>query len=107
MNKRLELLSRRKQALIAQCARERFELAEAFSSVRSSITFGGILLGLGRILKSHPMVTAGISSLLASGYAAKVTKSGGDLLKLLRFARPLWSWWSTRRRPEAKTRGAS
>ena len=107
MSKRLELLSRRKQDLIAQCAKERLELPEAFNSIRSSITLSGAIHALGRILKAHPMVTAGISSLLASGYAGMVTKSGGELLKLLRFARPLWSWWSTRRRPEAKTREAS
>jgi hypothetical protein len=107
MNKRLELLSHRKRDLMAQCAKERLELAQAFSSLRSSITFGAALLGLGRILKSHPMVTAAVSSLLASGYAGKITKSGGDLLKLLGVARPLWSWWSKRRRPEVKTRATS
>jgi len=49
------------------------------------------------------MITAGISSLLASGYATKLTTAGSQLFKLLRVARPLWSWWSTRRRGEAKS----
>jgi len=108
MSRRLEELSRRKQDLIIQCAEERLELAQALSSIRSSVTLYGAVFGLGRILMAHPMVTAGISSLLASGYAGKLTNSGRELLKLWRFARPLWSWWNTRRRRHAvKARLAS
>ena len=101
MNK-LEQLSRRKQELIEQCARERIELEQALGTIRSSVTLYGAMAGLGRILLTHPLVAAAISSLLASGYARKFTKSGSDLLKLLRVARPLWAWWSKRRRREAK-----
>ena len=107
MSKRLERLSRRKQDLIAQCAEERRELTQALGSIRSSITLYGAVLGLGRILMAHPVVIAGFSSLLASGYASKLTKSGREVLKLWRFARPLWSWWNTRRNREAKTPVAS
>ena len=107
MSKRLEELQRRKEELIGECAEERFEVAAAFSNVKSSLTLSAALHGLGRILRTHPMIAAGISSLLASGYAGRLTKSGSDLLRLLRFARPLWSWWSARRRREAKTSVAS
>ena len=102
MSKRLEQLSRRRQDLIAQCAEERRELAQALVTIRSSVTFYGAVLGLGRILVTHPMLAAVISSLLAGGYARKLTKSGGEFLKLLRVARPLWSWWTKRRRGVAK-----
>ena len=102
MNKRFEELSRRKQYLVAQCAEQRREMGTALSDLRSSVTLSGILQGLGKILRAHPMITAGISSLLASGYATKLTTAGSQLFKLLRVARPLWSWWSTRRRGEAK-----
>ena len=102
MSKRLEQLYRRKQDLIAQCAEQRRELAQALGSIRSSVTLYGAVLGLGRILMAHPVVIAGVSSLLASGYARKLTQSGTNLLKLFRVARPLWSWWNKRRRQEAK-----
>lgn len=102
VSKRLEQLSRQKQDLIAQCARERLEFAQALTTIRSSVTFYGAVAGLGRILVTHPLIAAAISSLLASGYARKLTKSGSDLLKFVRIARPLWSWWSKRRRQEPK-----
>jgi len=101
MNK-LEQLSRRKEELIGQCARERLELGQALGTIRSSITFYGAVAGLGRILLAHPFVTTALSSLLASGYTGKLAKSCGDLLRFLRVARPLWAWWS-KRRAEAKS----
>ncbi len=97
MSKRLEQLSRRKQDLIFECAEQRSEVATAFSDVRSSVKPAIVLHGIGKVLRAHPMLTAGISSLLASGYAGALGRSGGELLKLLRVARPLWSWWSRRR----------
>lgn len=102
MSKRQQEIARRKQELIAQCAKERLELAQALGTIRSSLTFYGAVFGLGRMLVTHPMGVALVSSLLASGYAGKFTRSGTDLLKFFRLARPLWSWWSKRRRREAK-----
>jgi len=98
MTRRLEELERRKQALIAQCARERTELAAALSRIRSPFDIGAILFGLGRTLKAHPMIAAGISSLLVSGYGARLMKQAGELLQLWRLARPLWVWWTKRRK---------
>jgi len=101
MNKRREHLAQKKEDLIRQCAEQRLEVADAFNNIRGSVTLSGTLHSLGKVLRAHPMITAGISSLLASGYASLLTKSGSDLLKLVRIARPLWSWWSTRRSPPA------
>jgi hypothetical protein len=97
MSKRLDQLSRRKQDLIYECAEQRAEVAAAYDQVRSSTRPVVVLHAVGKVLRAHPMVTAGISSLLASGYAGTLSRSGGELLKLVRVARPLWSWWSHRR----------
>jgi hypothetical protein len=97
MSKRVWQLAREKEDLIRQCADERMEVADAFDEVRSSLTLSGALHGLGKVLRAHPMLTAGISSLLASGYAGTLTRSGSSILSVLRLARPIWSWWSTRR----------
>src|ERR1051325_7275799 len=97
MSKRIEQLSRRKQDLIYECSEQRSEVSAAFGRVRSSIRPVVVLHTVGRVLRAHPMLTAGISRLLASGYAGALGRSGGALLKLLRVALPLWSWWSHRR----------
>jgi hypothetical protein len=97
VSRRLDQLSRRKQDLIYGCAEQRSEVADAFSHLRSTIRPVVILHGIGKLLRAHPMVTAGISSLLASGYASAVSRSGGEILKLFRVAKPFWSWWSRRR----------
>jgi hypothetical protein len=102
MSKRLAELARQKQDLIAQCTKERLELAGAVGNIKSSVTLYGAVLGLGRILLTHPWGAAAISSLLASGYARKLTRSGTDLLKLLSIARPIWAWWNKYRSRETK-----
>ena len=98
MNKRFEELARRKQALIDRCARQRAELSGLCDRIRSPFDISGTLLGVGRMLKTHPMIAAGFSSLLVSGYAGRLLKSAGDLVKLWRLALPLWGWWTKRRR---------
>ena len=98
MNKRFEELAHRKQALIDRCARERAELSGLCDRIRSPFDISGTLLGIGRMLKTHPMIAAGVSSLLVSGYAGRLLKSAGDLVKLWRLALPLWSWWTQRRK---------
>lgn len=98
MNKRFEELARRKQALIDRCARERSELSAICDRLRSPFDISGTLLGIGRMLKTHPMIAAGVSSFLVSGYAGRLLRSAGDVVKLWRLALPLWGWWTKRHR---------
>ena len=101
MSNRLEEIARRKQALIDKAARERAELANAFDRIRAPINVGAALLGVGRALKTHPIIAAGISSLLVSGYTGKLMKSTGEIVKLWKLTRPLWNWWQQKRKGSA------
>ncbi len=96
MSNRLEEIARRKQTLIEKAERERAELATAYDEIHHPFDIGGTLFGLGRTLKTHPLIAAGISSFLVSGYAGKLLKSTGELLKLWKLARPIWGWWQKR-----------
>jgi hypothetical protein len=98
VNKRFEELARRKQALIDRCADQRAELSRLCDRIRSPFDISGTLLGIGKMLKTHPMIAAGVSSLLVSGYAGRLLKSAGDVVKLWRLALPLWGWWTKRRK---------
>jgi hypothetical protein len=98
VNKRFEELARRKQALINRCADQRAELSALCERVRSPFDLSGTLLGVGRMLRTHPMIAAGVSSLLVSGYAGRLLKSAGEIVKLWRLALPLWGWWTKRRK---------
>ena len=104
MNKRFEDIARRKQALIEKAAVERAELTDAQRRIREqfslsgTILWGGTLLGIGRVLRAYPVIAAAISSVLVSGYAGKIIKGSGKLLKLWRLALPLRIWWRKRRR---------
>ena len=95
-NKRFEELARRKQALIVKAAQERLELAAAYENLRSPLDFNQTLLGIGRRLKAHPLITAGVSSVLVSGLAGKLLQGAGQVVSLSRVALPLWSWWKKR-----------
>ena len=97
MSRRLDEIARRKERLIAQCARERDEISAVFGRIRSPLQLGWLVLALTRSLKTHPIVTAGISSLLASGYAGKLLRTAGEGLHLWRLIRPLWLWWKKHR----------
>ncbi len=98
MSNRLEEIARRKQALIEKAARERAELAAAYDRIRYPFDIGGTLLGLSRTLKTHPLIAAGISSFLVSGYAGKLLRSTGEVVKLWRLVLPIWHWWQRRRK---------
>ena len=98
MTSRLEDIARRKQALIDKAAHERADLARAYSEIRSPLAISSTLLGIGRALKTHPIVAAGISSFLVSGYGTKLIRSTSELLKLYHLARPLWGWWQRKRK---------
>ena len=100
MSNRLEEIARGKQALVEKAGRERAELAAACDKIRAPFDVTSTLLGIGRTLKTHPIIAAGISSFLVSGYAGKLLKSSGELLKLWRLVLPIWHWWTKRR--EAK-----
>ena len=99
MASRLEDLARRKQALIDKAAQERAHLARSYADLKSPFDISGTVLGIGRALKTHPIVAAGLSSFLVSGYAGKLLKSTGELLKLWHLARPIWGWWRERKKP--------
>jgi hypothetical protein len=98
VSKRLEEIARRKQALVDKAGRERAELAAAYDKIRAPFDVTATLLGIGRTLKTHPIIAAAISSFLVSGYAGRLLKSTGELLKLWKLARPLWDWWRKKRK---------
>jgi hypothetical protein len=97
-SKRFEDLAHRKQALIAKAEHERAEIAVAYKKLHSPFDFNQTVLGIGRTLKAHPMITAGISSVLVSGFAGKLLQGAGQIVSLSRVALPLWSWWKKRRK---------
>jgi hypothetical protein len=94
----LEEIARRKQALVGRCAEQRTEFATVYRRLRSPFDVSGTLVGVGRTLKSHPLIAAAISSFLVSGYAGRLVRSSGELLKLWRLALPIWAWWRSRRK---------
>jgi hypothetical protein len=98
MTSRLEDIARRKQALIDKAAGERADLARICGEFKSPLAVGSTLLGIGRALKTHPIIAAGVSSFLVSGYAGKLVKSSSEFLKLWYLARPLWGWWRKKRK---------
>ena len=51
-------------------------------------------MALGTTLRSYPILVAGMSSLLVSGYGSKLVKPALRLFKLGQVIRPLWSWWA-------------
>ena len=98
VSKRLEEIARRKQALIERAAEQRAELAATYRRIRSPFDVSGALAGVGRVLKTHPLIAATISSFLVSGYAGRLVKSAGEMLRLWRLVLPVWAWWRSRRR---------
>lgn len=96
MSNRLEDIARRKQLLVERCAREREELEGACQRMRVPLSLSAVFLALGAALRSHPILVAGISSLLAGGYGGKLANSAGSLLKLGKAILPLW--WLIRRK---------
>jgi len=97
MASRLEEIARRKQALIDRAAQERADLARSYANLKSPFDISSKVLGIGRTLKTHPIVAAGLSSFLVSGYAGKLLKSSIEALQLWKLAQPIWNWWRKRR----------
>jgi len=96
VNSRLQEIARRKQALIDRAARERYELGKAYDSLRLPFGMSAPLLGIVRVLKTHPVITAGLSSLLVGGYASRLLRSMTELFKVWRIVLPIWAWWTKR-----------
>ncbi len=98
MASRLEDLARSKQALINKAAQERNEMARNYASLKSPFDVKSRVFGIGRVLKTYPIVAAGLSCLLTSGYAGKALRSSGQLMPVLKVAVPIWSWLRKRRK---------
>ena len=96
MNSRLQEIARRKQILIDKAGHERHELGKAYDSLRLPFGMSAPLLGVARVLKTHPVITAGLSSVLVGGYASRLLRSVMRLFKLWRVVLPLWAWWQKR-----------
>jgi hypothetical protein len=97
VSRRLQEIARRKALLVERCARQRDELGARFREIRHPLELGGLIFRLTRVLKSHPIAAAGISSLLASGYAGNALRLTGKGLALWRLVRPVWAWWQKHR----------
>ena len=89
MNRRLQELERRRQFLIAECGRQRDEVAFICSRIKLPFDLGGLAFGLVRIIKTHPIAAAGVSTLVAGGYAGTAVKLAGKGVTLWRLARPV------------------
>lgn len=98
MSKRLEEIARRKQALTARAAQQRAELSAIYRKIHSPFEISTTLVSLGRALKAHPLIAAAASSFIVSGYAGRLVKSSGELLKLWRLVLPVWAWWRSHRK---------
>ena len=79
--------------------RRRLHVAAAYQKLQSSLDLKQNLLGIGRTLKAHPVLTAGASTVLASGLAGHLVKGAAQIAAITRVAMPLWSWWQQRRKP--------
>lgn len=98
MASRLDEIARRKDLLIERCAQDREELAACVRQICLPFHLGAFLLMLDKARRAYPAAVAGLSSLLVTRLAAKLTRAVGKLIGVVRVIRPLWSWWSKRRR---------
>jgi hypothetical protein len=97
VSSRLDNIVRRKQALIEKAALERLELTTACRRIRSPIDIDGKLFGIGRIISSHPLLAAGLSTFLIGGFGKKIFRITSALLKLWRVVLPILNLWPKRR----------
>jgi hypothetical protein len=99
VNKRLTEIARRKQALVAECDREREELAALWGRLRLPAA-ASIGLLLGKVLKAHPLLFTGVTGWLVSRRVNIFTRAVRGLKGVMswwRSAYPPWSSWSKRR----------
>jgi Flp pilus assembly protein TadB len=97
MLKRFDEIARRKEILIERCAQERQELAAAFHQIHRPLNLGAVLMTAGKLLRAYPLA-AGLSTLFVTAYGVKLTRVAGKVFETARIIRPVWSWWSKRRR---------
>ena len=98
MSKRFDDIARRKQALIEKAALDRLELAVAYRRIHSPFNIGGKVLAVGRLLRTYPLLTAGLSSFLIGGFSKKLMASARLLMKLGRALLSVLRFWPRRRR---------
>jgi hypothetical protein len=98
VSKRFDDLNRRKQALIEKAALERLELAVAYRRIHSPFNIGGKVFAVGRLIRSYPLLTAGLSSFLIGGFSKKLLNSARLLMKLGRALLSVLRLWPKRRR---------
>jgi hypothetical protein len=96
VSNRLDNIARRKQALIEKAALERLELTTACRRIRSPIDIDGKLFGIGRLISSHPLLTAGVSTFLIGGFGKKIFRIASAMLKLWRVVLPILNLWPKR-----------
>jgi hypothetical protein len=99
VNRRLQEIVHRKQILIEKAARERNELGKVYAGLRLPLGMSAPLLGIVRVLKTHPVVSAGLSSVLVGGFASRLLKPVTEVFKLWRIVPPIWAWWQKRGKP--------
>ena len=98
MSKRFDDIARRKQALIEKAALERLELAVAYRRIHSPFNIGGKVFAIGRLIRSYPLLSAGLSSFLIGGFSKRLLTSARLLTKLGRGFLSVLSLWPKRRR---------
>ncbi|HEY7216979.1 MAG TPA: hypothetical protein VH985_01205 [Candidatus Binatia bacterium] len=98
MSKRFDDIARRKQALIEKAALERLELAVAYRRIHSPFNIGGKIVAVGRLLRTYPLLTAGLSSFVIGGFSKKLMTSARLLMKLGQVFLSLLLLWPKRRR---------
>ena len=84
--------------MVNKAAQERHEAARSYANLKSPFDVRSRVFGLGRVLKTYPIVAASLSSFLASGYAGTALRSSGQLLPVLKLALPIWTWVGKRRK---------
>jgi hypothetical protein len=89
--------ARRIAALTIKAAQDREDIAAAYTRMCAPLDFNRAFAGMGRSLRSHPMITAGLSTVLVSGLGGKLLKGAVQLAALGRVALPLWTWWKNRK----------
>jgi hypothetical protein len=72
MKSRLDELARRKESLITRAAAERGELAQIYRRFEGTARLADFALRLVDLLRTHPVLVAGITTLLASGRLKKL-----------------------------------
>jgi hypothetical protein len=97
VSRRLEEIGRRKQALIAQCAKDRAELRTFFDRIRVPVAATSLGLLIGKLLKARPLLITGIIGLLASRGAGAISRSARVIKKLFGWGRAAYRLWSERR----------